>query len=98
MGDALHYGKALLTLCFWTIELPHRIEDKNIAGVTATGCVYQAPWCAARIRVSSRTLYGVSIYLNVVVSLSVFLKAVVGLNTERADASTHVFSFVVNRM
>ena len=34
-----------------------------------------------------------SIYSNVVVSLSVFLKAVVGLNTEQADASTHVFSF-----
>ena len=39
----------------------------------------------------------VSIYLCVDVSLSVFLKAVVGPNTEQADASTHVFSFVVNR-
>ena len=33
----------------------------------------------------------VSIYLCVDVSLSVFLKAVVGPNTEQADASTHVF-------
>lgn len=33
----------------------------------------------------------VSIYLNVGVSLFVFLKAVVGLNTEQADVSTRAF-------
>jgi hypothetical protein len=41
------------------------------------------------------TLYGVSIYLNVGVSLSVFLKAVVGLNTEQAEVKHPRFSFVV---
>ena len=95
-GGALHIGKALLTLCFWTIELPHRQEIKDNADVTPRG-VYIRLRSVLRgyVYPHKHTLRCIYIPQRGCFSVCFLLRLWKALNDEQADASTHVFSYVV---
>ena len=72
-GGTLHIEKALSRFVFGLRNFHNRITVKNIAGVTPRGvCISDSVVCCEDTCILISTLYGVSIYLNVVVSLSVY--------------------------
>ena len=76
----------------------YRTVVKNIAGVTPRGVVYTLRSVLRGLTMSSLAHFTVYLYTSTWVFLCLFTtEAVVGPNSEQADASTHVFSFVVNR-
>ena len=73
-GDALHYEKALLTLCFWSFwnyHFPNHGREQ-CRGNCHVVCISDTVVCCEDTCILISTLYGVSIYLNVGVSLSVY--------------------------
>ena len=74
-GWGTTYWKGVIALCFWTFETTTiEITVKNIEEVTPRGVyISGSVVCCEDTCILIGTLYGVSIYLNVDVSLSVFL-------------------------
>ena len=71
---------------------------KANADVTPRGVVYTLRSVLRGLTMSSLAHFTVYLYTSTWLFLCLFTtEAVVGPNSEQADASTHVFSFVVNR-
>ena len=92
-GGALHIGKALLTLCFWTLRTTTiEIASQDNAGVTPRGVVYTLRSVLRGLTMSSLAHFTVYLYTSTWMFLCLFtVKAVEGLEDEQADVSTHVF-------
>ena len=76
--------KGVTDALFLVVQNFHnRTANKNIAGVTPRGVVYTLRSVLRGLTMSSLAHFTVYLYTS--------------LNDEQADASTHAFSFVVNR-
>ena len=99
MGGALHIRRRYVALFLGNRTTTSRFGIKNNAGVTATGCIiyYSVVCCeGASCYPQKHTLRVYYILLRGCFSVCLFQLAVVGQITEQADASTHVFLFVVS--
>ena len=98
-GGALHIGKALLTLCFWTLRTTTiEIASQDNAGVTPRGVVYTLrSVLRGLIMFSPAHFTGVYIPQRGCLLCLFSCKAVEGREVKQAEVKHPRFSFVVSR-